>query len=142
MSNIFYKNITELPSEIQNNTSFTSYFESVDTINQGVDKLSIVKDSCLAQVNNNLAKQEDLKKSKKNNLSNLLLYENKLIDFKWEILLESCSTELTSINQIKILVKIKYLNSLLKEICEVNILLTEEEFIDFSDEINKLVKYF
>ena len=75
-------------------------------------------------------------------LFNLLLYENKLIDFKWEIQLESCSTDLSSINQIKILVKIKFLNSLSKEISVVNILLTEEEFTNFSDEINKLVKYF
>lgn len=145
MSNILHKNITELPLDIQNSTNFTTYFESVDKINQGVDKLSIIKDSCLTPQNrliDNLAKQEEIKNNKKSNLNNLLLYENKLIDFKWEIQLESCSTDLSSINQIKILVKIKFLNSLSKEISVVNILLTEEEFTNFSDEINKLVKYF
>lgn len=71
-----------------------------------------------------------------------LLHQNKFIDINWELLLESSSSELSSINQLKVNVKITYLNTLTSELNNINMILTEKEFNELVEEINKLVKYF
>ena len=128
----------DLTTEINNKTNFKNDLESVDKLEQTLDKLQIVKNLGLKNESSIISD----KNKKPEILSNTLLYQNKLIDFNWQILLESCSSELKNINQIKIAVCIKYLNTLNLEIKELNLVLTEENFHHLLDEINKLEKYF
>ena len=71
-----------------------------------------------------------------------LILDNKFLDINWEIMLDDSSDKTPNISQIKILVKISYLNlsSMKKE--ELNLLLNEEEFNNLLLEFEALQKGF
>lgn len=74
--------------------------------------------------------------------SNSLLLENKFINISWEILLEKESNDVKDIDQIKILLKLQYINKINLEVRDLNIILNETQFDELQGEIEKLSKYF
>ena len=71
-----------------------------------------------------------------------LILENKFLDINWEIMLDDSSDKTPNMSQIKILVKISYLNlsSMKKE--ELNLILSENEFNNLLIEFEALQKGF
>ena len=74
--------------------------------------------------------------------NNSLLLQNKLINMSWEILLEKESNEVKDIDQIKILLKLEYIDKINLEVKDLNIILNETQFEELQGEIEKLSKYF
>lgn len=68
--------------------------------------------------------------------------ENKFINFEWKLLLQECSSDIASINQIKIEVTVIYYNLKNKSKDMFTMVLNENEFNDFAEEITKMTKYF
>ena len=113
---------------------------SKDELIAAVDKIEIIKNS---GVDLNLITKNDLFSGKEDiEVVNKILYDNKLLDFTWNLILEARTKDISEVNQIKIACKLKYLNRLSLEIKEINLLLDEEKFHFLSEEISKLVKYF
>lgn len=142
-SNLQTKDKFDFNVTLINNSDLRAELEKVSEINKLADKIDIIRSS---NFNNNILmkmvdKNSGLSTSKSKH-SYELLYENKFLDINWQVFLESCSSEISEINQLKVSLNIKYLDSLTLEIKELNLILSEEEFNNFLDEISKLQKYF
>ena len=71
-----------------------------------------------------------------------LILDNKFLDINWEIMLDDSSDKTPNISQIKILVKISYLNLSLMKKEELNLILNENEFNSLLLEFEALQKGF
>ena len=71
-----------------------------------------------------------------------LILDNKFLDINWEILFDDSSDKTPNISQIKILVKISYMNLSLMKKEELNLLLNENEFNHLLLEFEALQKGF
>ena len=92
-------------------------------------------------VNNVIENNTIFNKESPEGLTKLLL-ENKFLDLKWEIVFDDSSNKTANISQIKIHVKIIYLNLLtMKKEC-LFFILSEKEFSDLLIEIQSLQKNF
>ena len=92
-------------------------------------------------VNNIIENNTPLNKESPEGLTKLIL-ENKFLDLKWEIVFDDSSNKTANISQIKIHVKIIYLNLLtMKKEC-LFFILSEKEFSDLLIEIQSLQKNF
>lgn len=82
-----------------------------------------------------------IKKEAPEGLTKLIL-ENKFLDLKWEIVFDDSSNKTANISQIKIHVKIIYLNLVTMEKDSLFFILSEKEFSDLLLEIQSLQKNF
>lgn len=82
-----------------------------------------------------------IKKEAPEGLTKLIL-ENKFLDLKWEIVFDDSSNKTLNISQIKIHVKIIYLNLVTMEKDSLFFILSEKEFSDLLLEIQSLQKNF
>ena len=71
-----------------------------------------------------------------------LILDNKFLDINWEILLDDSSDKTPNISQIKILVKLTYMNLSLMKKEELNLILNENEFNNLLLEFEALQKGF
>lgn len=71
-----------------------------------------------------------------------LIIENKFIDLQWEILLDDTSNKTVDISQLRIKVKISYLNSATMKKSNLTLLLNETEFNELLLELSSLQKNF
>lgn len=71
-----------------------------------------------------------------------LLLENKFIDMKWEIVLDDSSSATKNISQIKIKIKIIYMNMTTLKKDSIILLLNEKEFNELLAEMTLLNKNF
>ena len=71
-----------------------------------------------------------------------LILDNKFLDINWEILLDDSSDKTPNISQIKILVKLTYMNLSLMKKEELNLILNENEFNNLLLEFEKIQKGF
>ena len=69
-----------------------------------------------------------------------LILDNKFLDINWEIIFDDSSDQTPNISQIKILVKLSYLNLSLMQKEELNLLLNENEFNNMLLEFEGLQK--
>ena len=69
-----------------------------------------------------------------------MILENKFIDLNWEIIFDDSSDKTPNISQIKILVKLSYLNISKMQKEELNLLLNEDEFNNMLVELDTLQK--
>lgn len=69
-----------------------------------------------------------------------LILDNKFLDINWEIMFDDSSDKTPNISQLKILVKISYLNLSLMKKEELNLLLNENEFNNLLLEFEALQK--
>ena len=74
-----------------------------------------------------------------NSITKLIL-DNKFLDLNWEIIFDDSSDQTPNMSQIKILVKIFYLNLSNMKKSELNLILNEEEFNRMLLEIEGLQK--
>ena len=81
------------------------------------------------------------KKQCPNSITKLIL-DNKFLDLNWEIIFDDSSDKTVNISQIKILLKISYINLSNMEKSELNLILNEEEFNKILLEIEGLQKGF
>lgn len=58
----------------------------------------------------------------------IFLHENRFLDIKWEIILDDCSNITQDISQIKVLIKIFYINMTNMQTKEIKIKLIPKEF--------------
>ena len=79
------------------------------------------------------------KKECPNSITKLIL-DNKFLDLNWEIIFDDSSTQTPNMSQIKILVKIFYLNLSNMKKSELNLILNEEEFNKMLLELEGLQK--
>jgi hypothetical protein len=82
-----------------------------------------------------------IKKEAPEGLTKLIL-ENKFLDLKWEIVFDDSSNKTLNISQVKIHVKIIYLNLVTMEKDSLFFILSEKEFSDLLLEIQSLQKNF
>lgn len=71
-----------------------------------------------------------------------LIMENKFLDLKWEIVFDDSSSKTQNISQIKIRVKIIYLNICTLTKKQLTLVLNEKEFNDLLLELSSLQKNF
>ncbi len=71
-----------------------------------------------------------------------LILDNKFLDINWEIIFDDSSDKTPNMSQLKILVKISYLNLSLMKKEELNLLLNENEFNKLLLEFEALQKGF
>ena len=71
-----------------------------------------------------------------------LIVENKFLDFKWEIVMDDSSSLTKNISQIKIKIKIIYMNMATLKKDSIIMLLNEKQFNEFLAELNLLNKNF
>ena len=71
-----------------------------------------------------------------------LILDNKFLDINWEIIFDDSSDTTPNISQLKILVKITYLNLSQMKRGELNLLLNENEFNNLLLEFESLQKGF
>jgi hypothetical protein len=95
----------------------------------------------------NILKNYSLKNNNINNVNNdkninKLFLNNKFLELNWEIIYDDSSNITTNINQIKILLKIFYLNLNDLKVENLNIILNEKEFNNLLLEFNQLEKNF
>ena len=69
-----------------------------------------------------------------------LILDNKFLDINWEIMFDDSSDKTPNISQLKILVKISYLNLSLMKKEELNLFLNENEFNNLLLEFEALQK--
>ena len=79
------------------------------------------------------------KKQCPNSITKLIL-DNKFLDLNWEIIFDVSSNKTPNISQIKILLKISYINLSSMKKSELNLILKEEEFNKILLEIEGLQK--
>ena len=71
-----------------------------------------------------------------------LILENKFIDLEWEILFDDTSSKTVDISQIRIKVKITYLNAATMKKSYLTLILNEAEFNELLLELSSLQKNF
>lgn len=71
-----------------------------------------------------------------------LILENKFIDLEWEIIFDDTSCKTVDISQIRIKVKITYLNVATMEKSSLTLVLSEAEFNELLLELSSLQKNF
>ena len=71
-----------------------------------------------------------------------LILENKFIDVEWEIIFDDTSCKTVDISQIRIKVKITYLNVATMEKSSLTLVLSEAEFNELLLELSSLQKNF
>ena len=69
-----------------------------------------------------------------------LILDNKFLDINWEIIFDDSSDQTPNMSQIKILVKLSYLNLSLMQKEELNLILNENEFNNMLLEFEGLQK--
>ena len=92
-------------------------------------------------VDNIIESNSKVKKENPSSITKLIL-DNKFLDINWEIIFDDSSDKTPNISQLKILVKITYMNlsSMQKE--ELNLILNENEFNNLMLEFQTLQKGF
>ena len=70
-----------------------------------------------------------------------LILENKFIDLEWEIIFDDTSCKTVDISQIRIKVKITYLNVATMEKSSLTLVLSEAEFNELLLELSSLQSY-
>ncbi len=126
--------MSEITLEVLKESIINNNIETLDLLAQ------ILKDNSKDDITDLL--KPIINKEADINQINSLLVENKFINLKWEILLENESNEVKSIDQIKILLKLQYINKTSIEVTDLNIILSETQFDELQGEIEKLSKYF
>ena len=76
----------------------------------------------------NIIESSFLNKKECPSLITKLILDNKFLDINWEIILDDSSDQTLNMSQIKILVKLSYLNMSLMKKEELNLILRENEF--------------
>lgn len=71
-----------------------------------------------------------------------LILENKFVDLEWEILFDDTSSKTVDISQIRIKVKITYLNAATMKKSYLTLILNEAEFNELLLELSSLQKNF
>jgi hypothetical protein len=125
----------------------------VNCLNKSVKALEYLKkilpkkEAKSSMIIDNILKNYSLKNNNINNVNNdkninKLFLNNKFLELNWEIIYDDSSNITTNINQIKILLKIFYLNLNDLKVENLNIILNEKEFNNLLLEFNQLEKNF
>lgn len=104
-----------------------------------VEKLDVIQKQGISFHNFELKNDENTSNSI---LRNYILYENRLVDIKWKILLEEKSSSVSVINMLKIHINLTYFNMNSKNFTNICMVMKEEKFLILLDEISKLNNYF
>ena len=88
------------------------------------------KDSKYSSENivDNITESSSLNKKECPSSITKLILDNKFLDINWEIIFDDSSDKIPNMSQIKILVKLSYLNLSLMKKEELNLILNENEF--------------
>ena len=89
---------------------------------------------------NNIIESSSINKKECPSSITKLILDNKFLDINWEIIFDDSSDRTPNMSQIKILVKLSYLNLSLMQKEELNLLLNENEFNNMLLEFEGLQK--